>query len=140
MAPIKALGVKGVYSTDDIDFNFEFTGHGINESAQKQGAAGGENKFINQVLLMHNLKDVIENAHLIRVYPEEEYIEAENEHSRNNELEYTYVLASSLLVGDDLIPIKLSVREYKGSRRAKLYVAMAMEPIKKSEVNVASLN
>lgn len=140
IALIKALGVKGVYSTDDIDFDFEFTDRGINESAQKQGAVGPEDRFINQVKLMSTLRGVIENAHLLKVSTDEEYVKENPGHRPHPNLKYSYVLVSAFEDKGQIIPVKFTVFEFNRTSGPKLHVALTVETIKKSEVTVASLN
>lgn len=130
----RALGVKDVYSNEDIDFEFEYTYGGLDESAQKQAAVKGDDKYVNFVNLMANLRPVIENAYLIKKYDDTEYLRENPGHKPNDNLKFTYVLVSAFSDTANIVPVKLTVMEYFEHTSPKLHVAMTTSEIKKTRI------
>lgn len=130
----KALGITGEYQNKDIDFTFEYTNNGIDESSHKQRVVNSEDKFVNFIGLLTNLKGVIQNAHLIEKHTDEQYTKKHPEHKQNRNLKYTYVLVSAFSNDDYYIPVKLTVMEYKNGVSPKLHVALTTTEIEKSRI------
>lgn len=130
----KDLNITKVYSNKDIDFEFEYTNRGIEESAQKQFSTRGEGKYINFINLQLNLGAVIDNAELIKVYTDKEYVGENKGHEENENLKHSYVLVSAFADEENIVPVKLTVMEYVDHANPKLRVAITYEAIKKSEI------
>ncbi len=111
------------YRNEDIEVSFEFTKNGMRESEQHQ-----KGNYENFAKLFSCFDEVIDRAIGIEV------------HNRNNEgykvdksLKEMYVLVSAFEDGKDIVPVKLEIKEFN-DRANKLYVAVALEGIKKNEV------
>ncbi|MBQ3124984.1 MAG: hypothetical protein IJC09_06160 [Clostridia bacterium] len=117
------FGVYKDYTNEDVEISFEFTKNGMRESEEKQ--KGNYRAFAK---MFSCFDDVIDRAIGIEV------------HNRNGEgykvdtsLKEMYVLVSAFEDGENIIPVKLEIKEFN-DRTNKLYVAIALEGIKKNEV------
>ena len=117
------FGVYKEYESKDFNIRFEFGKNNLDESVQKQK---GNYEIYAQMLSCFS--DVISNAVGIEV------------HNRNEEgykpdltLKRVYVLCSAFENNTDIIPVKLSVKEFS-DKANRLYVAVALESIKKDRV------
>lgn len=111
------------YNNKDIEVSFEFTRNGMRESEQYQ--KGNYEIFAK---LFSCFDEVIDRAIGIEV------------HNRNNEgyktdksLEEMYILISAFEDGEYIVPVKLEIKEFN-NKENKLYIAIALESIKKNEV------
>ena len=111
------------YENEDIELSFEFTRKKMRESEQKQ-----KGNYENFAKMFSVFDEVIERAVGVEV------------HNRNDEgykpdpnLKEMYVLVSAFEDGDNIVPVKLEIKEFS-NRENKLYVAVALESIKKNEV------
>lgn len=111
------------YENKDIELSFEFTKERMRESEQKQN--GNYETFAKMFSVFD---EVIERAVGIEV------------HNRNSDgyktdptLNEMYVLVSAFEDGENIIPVKLEIKEFN-DKENKLYVAVALESIKKNEV------
>lgn len=112
-----------LFDNKDIELSFNFSRNNFDESYQKQ-----TKNFETFAKMFSCFDDVIDNAIGIEV------------HNRNKEgykvdptLKNTYVLVSVFEDGSDIYPVKLEVKEFSDKDNS-LYVAIALEGIKKEEV------
>lgn len=117
------FGVFKNYTNEDIELDFEFSKGGMRESEQHQ--KGNYEIFAK---LFSCFDEVIDRAVGIEV------------HNRNNEgykvdisLEEMYVLVSAFEDGENIVPVKLEIKKFN-NKENKLYIAVALESIKKNEV------
>ena len=111
------------YANRDVELSFVFSKNNMSESEQKQ--KGNYDLFAK---MFSCFDDVIDSAVGIEV------------HNRNDEgykvdvtLKSMYVLVSAFEDGDNIVPVKLEIKEFVDKNNA-LYVAIALESIKKDEV------
>ena len=112
------------YENKDVEIAFDFSNSNFKESYGKQ-----KRHFQSFAKLFSVFDEVIENAVGIEV------------HNRNAagykpdpSLKNVYVLMSAFEDGDNIIPVKLEVKEFSDKQNT-LYVAVTMEEIKKAEVS-----
>ena len=110
------------YENKDISLSFEFTNNNFRESYGKQ-----KNKFVSFAKMFSVFDTVIENAVGIEVHKRPDY-------KPDPTLKNVYVLMSSFADGDYFIPVKLEIKEFN-DKQNKLYVAIALDGIKKTEVS-----
>ena len=111
------------YNNGDIKLDFAFSKEKMRESVSKQ-----RKNYITLAKMLTCFDEVIDNAIGIEV------------HNRNSEgykpddtLENMYVLASAFVDGNDIIPVKLEVKEFSDKENT-LHVAIALESIQKDEI------
>lgn len=119
------FGVYKPYENADVELDFSFSRENLKESVNKQ-----KKSFENFAKMLSCFDDVIENAVGIEV------------HNRNGEkykvdssLKNVYVLVSAFEDGENIVPVKLEVKEFNDKNNS-LYVAIALESIKKDGVVV----
>ena len=117
------FGIFKEYSNKDISLSFEYSKGSLEESAYKQ-----KRNFNSFAKMLTCFDAVIENAIGIEV------------HNRNEQgykpdmtLKEVYVLASAFEDGGEIVPVKLEVKEFTDKQNT-LYIAIALESIKKDEV------
>ena len=117
------FGIFKEYSNKDISLSFEYSKGSLEESAYKQ-----KRNFNSFAKMLTCFDAVIENAVGIEV------------HNRNEQgykpdmtLKEVYVLASAFEDGGEIVPVKLEVKEFTDKQNT-LYIAIALESIKKDEV------
>ena len=117
------FGVFSEYSNSDIKLDFRFSKGNMEESVNKQ-----KHNYIMLAKMLTCLDSVVENAIGIEV------------HNRNQDgykadptLKNVYVLASAFVDGEDIVPVKLEIKEFSDKENA-LYVAIALESIKKDGI------
>lgn len=118
------FGVFKYYTNEDVSLTFEFTNNNFRETYGKQ-----KRNFKSFAKMFSVFEQVIENAIGVEV------------HNRNEEgykpdvtLKNVYVLLSAFKDGNSIVPVKLAVKEFK-DKSNKLYVAIALETTKKTEVS-----
>ncbi len=117
------FGVFKGYENTDIDLSFEFSRNNMRESISKQ-----KKNYADFAKMFSCFDKVIDSAIGIEV------------HNRNAEgykpdptLKDTYVLVSAFEDGGSVVPVKLEIKEF-ADKENSLYVAIALESIKKDEV------
>ena len=117
------FGVFKEYSNEDVKLTFNFSKGNLRESVQKQ-----RKNYTDFAKMLSCFDEIIESAIGIEV------------HNRNDEgykpdptLKNTYVLVSAFEDGSNIIPVKLEIKEFVDKDNS-LYVAIALESIKKDEV------
>lgn len=117
------FGVFRQYNNPDTKLTFSFSKGGMSESVSKQRKG-----YMHLAKLLTCIDGVIENAVGIEA------------HNRNDEgykvdtsLKNVYALASAFVDGENIIPVKLEVKEFSDKKNT-LYVAIALESIKKNEI------
>lgn len=117
------FGIFKEYDNEDIGVKFEFGSNNLRESVQNQK---GNYELFAQMLSCFS--EVISNAVGIDV------------HNRNDEgykpdktLKRVYVLCSAFENDTEIVPVKLSVKEFT-DKNNRLYLAVALEGIKKDRV------
>lgn len=117
------FGVFKEYYNKDIELEFEFSKGNYNESYQKQ-----KHNFISYAKMFSVFDNVIEKAVGIEVH---------NKNLKGYKFDPTlknvYVLASAFIDKESIIPVKLEIKEFN-DKNNKLYVAIALDKIKKTEV------
>lgn len=117
------FGVFKRFENLDVELSFEFSKNNMRESISKQ-----KKNYEDFAKMFTCFDDVIDAAVGIEV------------HNRNADvykydptLKDTYVLVSAFEDGDYVIPVKLEIKEFTDKENS-LYVAIALERIKKDEV------
>ena len=116
------FGVFKDYENADIDMSFQFSRERFREGFNKQTA-----EYRNYVMMLSCFDEIIKNAIGVEA------------HNRNGKyktdvsLNKVYVLVSAFVNGNDIIPVKLEVKEFLDKKNS-LHVAIALESIKKDEV------
>lgn len=116
------FGVYKEYSNKTIALSFEYSRGSIDESLHKQ-----KHRFDRFAKMLTCFDAVIENAIGIEA------------HNRNKQgykpdttLKDVYVLASAFEDGDEIVPVKLEVKEFTDKQNT-LYISIALDSIKKDE-------
>lgn len=118
----REFGVFKGYDNEDINMSFEFSVNNYEESYSKQ------KKNYKQFAKMLSVFDgVIEKAVGIEVHLRDDY-------KQDATLKNVYVLMSAYEDGDNIVPVKLEVKEFRDKQNT-LYVAVALDGIKKTEVS-----
>ena len=118
------FGVFGKnYLNSDIELEFEFSKRNYSESYQKQ-----KNRFVAFAKMFSVFDSVVSNAVGIEVHNKKDY-------KFDNTLKNVYVLISLFEDSGNIVPVKLEVKEFE-DKTNKLYVAVALNEIKKAEVLV----
>ena len=120
----KEFGAFKEYTNKDIELTFNFSKNNFQESYGKQ-----KKNFQNFAKMLSVFDKVIESAVGIEA------------HNRNEEgykydptLKNVYVLLSAFENGENIVPVKLEIKEFNDKDNT-LYVAVALETIKKTEVS-----
>jgi len=120
----KEFGVFKDYNNSDFDLEFEFSHNDFRESFGKQ-----KKYFADFTKMFSVFDDDISNAIGIEV------------HNRNKEgyktdptLNAVYVLVSAFRDGNNIIPVKLEIKEFK-DKKNQLYVAISLKKVKATEVS-----
>lgn len=119
------FGVFRLYSNKDVDLDFTFSRGNVAESSVKQD---GE-RYEDFAKMLSCFDSVIDDAIGVEV------------HNRNSEgykpdatLSNVYVLMSAYEDGDRIVPVKLEIKEFSGTKKNTLHVAVALQSIEKSEI------
>lgn len=117
------FGVFKEYENTDIRLTFEFSKNNMRESISKQ-----KKNYSDFAKMLSCFDKVIDSAVGIEV------------HNRNGDgykydptLKDTYVLVSAFEDADNIVPVKLEIKEFFDKKNS-LYVAIALESIKRDEV------
>ena len=117
------FGIFKEYSNKDISLSFEYSKGSLEESAYKQ-----KRNFNSFAKMLTCFDAVIENAVGIEVHNRNE-----QGYKTDMTLKEVYVLASAFEDGGEIVPVKLEVKEFTDKQNT-LYIAIALESIKKDEV------
>lgn len=133
----KRLGVVGSYENSDlIDLEFEYSGNGIRESAQKQMAVASPGVFLRYLHASENISSIIENAILLKSYTNEEYLRDHPEHRKNGgNIKMSHVLISAYADSENIVPIKLTIQESADDNESRLKVMIALDTIPKNKIS-----
>ena len=119
----KEFGTYHQYTNPDIKLDFHFSREKMRESVSKQ-----QKNYSLLAKMLTCLDNVVSNAIGIEV------------HNRNYDgykvddtLKNVYVLASAFIDGNDIIPVKLEVKEFLDKNNT-LHVAIALESIKRDGI------
>ena len=109
------------YFNEDIDLEFEFTGNSFRKTFNKQ-----KKNYIEFAKMFSCFDSIIESAVGVEIHNRPDY-------KPDATLDNMFVLMSAYQDGDFIIPVKLEVKKFK-DKQNKLYVAISLEKIKKTEV------
>lgn len=121
--------IKKGYTNPSIDLDFNYSNHNLDESTKKQTEVKGNDIFVNFAKMMSCFEDVVNNAELIEVH-KDKYVGTRRE---NTNLKNVYVLVSAFKDQENIIPVKLEVKELEGIDNV-LYVSMTLQKINEAEV------
>lgn len=107
------------YSNEDIHLDFTFSKGNMGESVSKQGR-----NFLQMAKMLTCLDEIVDNAIGIEVHNRNQ-----DGYKADNTLENVYVLASSFVDGENIVPVKLEIKKFSDKENT-LYVAIALESIK----------
>ncbi|MBQ7319132.1 MAG: hypothetical protein IJW97_02980 [Clostridia bacterium] len=110
------------YTNADIDISFEFSRNNFEESYSKQ-----MHNYEEFAKMFSVFSSVIEQGICIEVHKREDY-------KPDPTLKNVHVMASAFRDGEYVVPVKLEVKEFT-DKPSKLYVAIALEKIKMTEVS-----
>lgn len=117
------FGVFKEYYNKDIELEFEFSKSNYNESYQKQ-----KHNFVSYAKMFSVFDAVVEKAVGIEVHNRNI-----KNYKEDQTLKNVYVLASAFIDDQSIVPVKLEIKEFN-DKNNKLYVAIALDKIKKTEV------
>lgn len=111
------------YSNKDIELSFSYSAGNLRESLEKQ-----KRNYSNFAKLLSCFEETVDSAIGIEVHNR-------NAHGYKPDptLNNVYVLVSAFEDGSSIVPVKLEVKEFSDKPNT-LYVAIALESIKKDEV------
>ena len=118
------FGVYKEYESKDFDIKFEFGVNNLNKSVNTQ--RGNYDKFAQ---MLSCFPDVISNAVGVEVHNRNE-----EGYKTDDTLKNVYVLFSAFENDTEIVPVKLSVKEFV-DKSNRLYLAISLESIKKDRVN-----
>ena len=107
------------YSNEDIHLDFTFSKGNMGESVSKQGR-----NFLQMAKMLTCLDEIVENAIGIEVHNRNQ-----DGYKADSTLENVYVLASTFVDGENIVPVKLEIKKFSDKENT-LYVAIALESIK----------
>ena len=122
----KRLGLLGRYSNDSIKIEFNYGSNNISESINKQNMIKTSDRFVGFAKMLSCFEDVIENAQLIEVHRDDEG------HNEAPNFLNAYVLVSAFRDGEEILPVKLLVKEYDRMENI-LYVAITLQKINEAK-------
>ena len=117
------FGVYHEYHNGDIRIEFSFSKENMRESVSKQ-----RKSYLSLAKLLTCLDHVVDRA--IGIETHNRNIEG---YKADGSLNNVYVLASAFEDGENIIPVKLEVKEFSDKTNT-LHVAIALERIKKNEI------
>ena len=112
------------YTNTDVELTFTFSRGNMAESTAKQGG-----RYDDFAKMLTCFDKVVENAVGVEVHNRNE-----SGYKPDETLANVYVLFSAFQDGDRIVPVKLEVKEFKDGKDNALYVAVALQGIKKSEI------
>lgn len=115
------FGATGDYINSDVKLDFTFSLGNLKHSVVHQ-----KKNYASMAKMFSCFANVIDNAVGIEVHKREGY-------KPDSTLRNVYVLASAFVDGNEIIPVKLEIKEFSDKKNI-LYVAIALESIKKDEV------
>lgn len=120
---IKALseqfGVFNIYENSDIELFFEFTRNSLNESTKKQ-----QKRYDNFIKMFPVFGDIAKNAIGIETHSDRYKTD------QYKDIDSIYVLVSGFRDGNDIIPVRLTVKKYTDINKvSKLYVMISLNKI-----------
>jgi len=115
------FGVVGTYENEDIDLEFVFSNGKLGESINKQ-----KKSYQEFGKMLSVFKEVVENAIGIETHPDK----YKGTIREDPQLKQTYVLVSAFREGENIYPVRLTVKEFKGNIQNSLHVAVCFEKIK----------
>lgn len=108
------------YSNSDVELDFSFTREKMRESVSKQ-----RKNYMLLTKMLTCIDTVVENAVGIEVHNRND-----QGYKVDNTLNNVYVLTSAFVDGENIIPVKLEVKEFSDNKKNTLHVAIALEGIK----------
>ena len=115
------FGVFKGYENADIDLSFEFSVNNFRESYSKQG-----HTYKQFAKMLSVFDGVVDKAVGIEAHVRDNY-------KPDPTLKNVYVLMSAFEDGENIVPVKLEVKEFRDKKNT-LYVAVSLDVIKKTEV------
>lgn len=126
----KKLGViKKGYKNYTADIEFNYSNNNLDESINKQGLIYGNDVFVSFAKMLTCFEDIIKNAELIEIH-KDRYVNTPRE---NTNLKKIYVLISAFKDNEEIIPVKLEIKELQGIDNV-LYVTITLQKINETEV------
>lgn len=117
------FGVFKEYSNTDVNLEFQYTKGNLKESVNKQ-----KGEYYNFVKMLSCFDEVISNAIGIEVHNRNDI-----KYKSDDTLKDVYVLASAFVDGNNIIPVKLEIKEFFDKKNT-LYVAIALKSVIKNGV------
>ncbi|MDY4592966.1 MAG: hypothetical protein SO434_06170, partial [Eubacteriales bacterium] len=112
------------YENADIELTFNFSRNNFQETYSKQ-----KRRYVRFTKMFSVFDRIIENAVGIEVHNRNDI-----DYKYDPTLQTVYVLVSAFNDGDEIVPVKLEVKEFTDKKNS-LYVAIALESIKKEGVS-----
>lgn len=111
------------YTNSDTEIEFSFSRGNLKHSINKQ-----EKNYSYFAKMLSCFESVVKNAIGVEVHNRNE-----KGYKKDLTLKNVYVLTSAFVDKNDIIPVKLEIKEFK-DKKSTLYVAIALESINKDEV------
>ncbi len=114
------FGATGMYDNKDIELEFGFSNRSLHKSINAQ-----KKNYVDFARMLTVFPEVVQNAVGIEVHSDV-YKDTSRE---NADLKQTYELISAYRDDDYIVPVKLTVKEFKTQRPHKLYATICGEKI-----------
>ena len=118
----KSQGMLKRYHHQETGLDFVFSGHNLEESVYRQSKVDLDDKYEMFSKMLTCMDEIVENAVEIEVHDP-----MKNE--EDGDLKAIHVLASSFSIDDDVIPVKLVIKEF-AKKDNGLYVILTLDKIK----------
>ena len=123
---LRSLGYLKNYNTKVVDVDFDFTGRGLNKSLNSQEKTYGGNKSELAKIVM-NLQKLLDSSILVETHTDR----MQNITGEDRGLKQVYVLCSSFIEGESLVPVQFEIKQYTNEKN-RLYLAVALTKIETS--------
>ena len=141
---IKIWGTQ--FRSSELDFEYGFSVGALHESVHKQSLikTGSEenNKFLALAKAIASANSITSNAKLLEMHTDQDYAKSiEPNHKVNSNIKYTYELISGYIDGENIVPVKITVKEYldRANTPNMMYVLESLPAINKDSITMKAI-
>ncbi len=141
---IKIWGTQ--FRSPELDFEYGFSVGALHESVHKQSLikTGSEenNKFLALAKAIASANSITSNAKLLEMHTDQDYAKSiEPNHKVNSNIKYTYELISGYIDGENIVPVKITVKEYleRANTPNMMYVLESLPAINKDSITMKAI-